>query len=337
MKPLLIFLFLLIFGVSKAQKTTVINQQSTSFQLIGKKDTIDFIVYDTILQEKKPIFLWCQGSLPYPIYIRSNKAMYLIGGGITNFDISHITKHYHLVVISMPQTPLIVEENQVNDAYWYYGNSKDKNIPTESFQRADYLDNYTNRAIKVLNFLKKQKWVNPSKLIVAGHSQGSKIATKIAKNFSDVTHLGLFGANPFGRIDQLVRRIRKDAENKVITWEEAEQQIEQQYELYREANNPESTSPDLIAWKTFSEPIIDDWLQLKQPIYLAYGTNDITSELCDLVPFYFIREHKKNLTYKRYFNVEHNFFEIEENGKVNHDKPHWKEVMSTFVDWTLKK
>jgi hypothetical protein len=38
----------------------------------------------------------------------------------------------------------------------YFGNSKDKNEPSEDFIKADYLENYVNRAIKALKFLKNR-------------------------------------------------------------------------------------------------------------------------------------------------------------------------------------
>lgn len=339
MKFKLIFFTFLAFNVIFAQKGNVINNESTHFQIKNNSDDIDFIVFDTAFESRKPVFLWCQGSLPYPLYVKLEKGgLWLVGGGITNFDIENITKNYYLVIVSMPKTPLVAEESQINDSYWYFGNSKDKNTPTEEFQRANFLENYTHRAVKVLKFLSKQKWVDNSKLIVAGHSQGSKVATKVARNYKKVTKLGLFGANPFGRIDQNIRQSRKDAENKQITWEKADREMERQYEIYRDANNSEKlkTNTDLIAWKSFSEPLIEDWLAFEKPIYLAYGTNDITSDLCDLVPLYFIRNHKNNLTHKRYLNLEHNFFEVDENGRANHEKPHWEEVMNDFIAWTLK-
>ena len=329
---------LFIFTINFGQKLDVINDESTHFQIRGDKEKIDFIVYETKLETKKPIFLWCQGSLPYPLYVNSKEGIWMIGGGIKNFNIKNIVKNYHLVIISMPKTPVIANENQINERYWYFGNSKDRNSVTSEFNQADYLENYTNRAIKVLKFLKKQKWVDNSKLIVAGHSQGSKVATKVAKNYKKVSKLGLFGANPFGRIDQDIRDYRKDAEDKLISWEDANNKIEKRYQYYENANNPEKIkeNPDLLAWKSFSEPLIDDWLEIKKPIYLAYATNDIASDLCDLVPLYFIRAHQTNLTYKRYLNMEHNFFEVNPDGSPNHDKPHWEEVMDSFVSWTLK-
>lgn len=103
MKIKIIIFFLLIINFSFSQQKNIINNESTTFQLISKDENIDFIVFDTKLETKKPIFLWCQGSLPYPLYVNSKEGIWLIGGGITNFDIENITKNYYLVIISMPK------------------------------------------------------------------------------------------------------------------------------------------------------------------------------------------------------------------------------------------
>ncbi|WP_404984656.1 alpha/beta hydrolase fold domain-containing protein [Chryseobacterium sp. M5] len=338
MKLKISFLFIILSQFFISQQGKIINNQSTAFEISDKNDPIEFIVYDTKLEQKKPVFLWCQGSLPYPIYVNSKEeGLWIIGGGIANFDVENIVKNYHLVIISMPKTPLIADEKDINESYWYYGNSKNENQPTLEFQKADYLENYVNRAQKVLKFLNKQKWVDRSKLIVAGSSQGSKVATKVAAANKNVSKLGLFSANPFGRIDQNIREYRKEAEQKQISWEEADKGIEEEYQMFRDAYTPKKLAekPELLAWKSFSVPLLDDWLQFKKPIYLAYGTHDIASDLNDIVPLYFIRENNNNLTLKRYLNLEHNFFEVE-NGKPNHEKPHWEEVMNDFVEWTLK-
>ncbi len=116
MKFKIIIFFLLIINFSFSQQKNIINNESTTFQLISKDENIDFIVFDTKLETKKPIFLWCQGSLPYPLYVNSKEGIWLIGGGITNFDIEKITKNYYLVIVSMPKTPLVAEESQINDS-----------------------------------------------------------------------------------------------------------------------------------------------------------------------------------------------------------------------------
>ncbi|PIF61411.1 hypothetical protein [Flavobacterium sp. 11] len=339
MKNTSTIVLLFLVQISFGQSLNIINNQAIQFSLKQKKDTIDFILIDTKLDEIKPIFLFCQGSLPLPLFVKPEKEkMWMIGGGITNFDLKEIKKNYHLIVISMPKTPVIVNEKNLNKSYCYIPNPKEPNEFDKDYVKSDYLENYENRAEIVLKFLRKQNWVDNSKLIVAGHSQGSKVATLIALNNKQVTNLGLFGANPFGRIDQNIRDYRKSAESKQITWEEADERIEQTYKMFKDSYDERVLieNPNLLAWKSFSRPLINDWLKIKIPTYLAYGTNDIASDLCDLVPLFYIQNSKTNLTYKRYLNLEHNFFEVKENGRANYEKEHWKEVMNEFIKWTLK-
>jgi pimeloyl-ACP methyl ester carboxylesterase len=339
MKNTSTIVLLFLVQISFGQSLNIINNQAIQFSLKQKKDTIDFILIDTKLDEIKPIFLFCQGSLPLPLFVKPEKEkMWMIGGGITNFDLKEIKKNYHLIVISMPKTPVIVNEKNLNKSYCYIPNPKEPDEFDKDYVKSDYLENYENRAEIVLKFLRKQNWVDNSKLIVAGHSQGSKVATLIALNNKQVTNLGLFGANPFGRIDQNIRDYRKSAESKQITWEEADERIEQTYKMFKDSYDERVLieNPNLLAWKSFSRPLINDWLKIKIPTYLAYGTNDIASDLCDLVPLFYIQNSKTNLTYKRYLNLEHNFFEVKENGRANYEKEHWKEVMNEFIKWTLK-
>lgn len=181
----------------------------------------------------------------------------MFGGGITNFDINKIKKYYHLIVISMPKTPVIVKEKNLNKSYCYIPNVSKPNEFSNHFLIADNLENYESRANEVLNFLRKQKWVDDKKLVVAEHSQGSKVATLIALNNKNVTNLGLFGPNPFGRIDQFIRENRKKAETKQISWLEADKKIEQNYQMFKDAHNDSvlKQNPYLIAWKSFSRPL----------------------------------------------------------------------------------
>lgn len=106
-----------------------------------------------------------------------------------------------------------------------------------------------------------------------------------------------------------------------------------------EVRNPHirSEHPSTIAWYSFSKPSLDDLMKITIPIYVANGTHDNSGELCDYLPLYFIRANKKNLTVKRYYNMEHNFFEVNEKEEVDYNKPHWEEVMNTFVEWSLMR
>ena len=338
MKKQIIILTILFYSVNSfGQKGELFENKVVKFSIEQERDTINFIVVDTLLSEKKPVFLWSQGSLPIPLFCEiENYGNYFLGGGVSNFNYKEITKKYHLVVISMPKTPILAKKENLNKNFQYIPNSDEPQIFSKEYIESDYLENYVNRAHAVLNYLKKQNWVDSEKLVVAGHSQGTKVATKIAVKNTDVTHIGLFAANPFGRIDQYVREARLDAQLGEISWKKADSLMNDTYEFYKQVNNEDSikSNPSLKAWKTFSETYYDDWLSLDIPIYLAYGTEDRTSDLCDIVPLFFIKRGKDNLTLKRYFGLEHNFFELKENGRANHEKGHWNEVMEEFIKWT---
>ena len=75
---------------------------------------------------------------------------------------------------------------------------------------------------------------------------------------------------------------------------------------------------------------------LKDPANDINSAEDKNADLCDLVPLYFIQHGKTNLTMKRYLRLEHNFFELTKSGKTNYEKPHWPEVMNTFLMWLNK-
>ena len=337
MKKLLLPFCCLLALAAFAQKPELVLGKALHFTVVHQKDSIDFLVIDTLLNQKKPVMLFCQGSLPVPLIVNfKTYGPYLFGGGISNFDVAEITKQYHLVVISMPHTPLAADESQLNPSLSYITDPSQPYSFVPAYVKADYLQNYERRANAVLKFLKKQPWVDGRKLVVAGHSQGTKVATKVAVSNKNVTHLGLFAANPFGRVDQFVRQARLDAQLGRITWEAADSIMEEKYQMLADAQSKENLekAPELLAWKTFSEPLFDDWLSLKQPIYLAYGTDDRVADLCDLIPLFFIQEGKTNLTHKRYLRLDHNYFEVNQDGVPNYEKGHWKEVMQAFIDWT---
>lgn len=337
----LIFLgIILISNFILAQNLGLVYDKATHFQIVNNNDSIDFIVIDKDFKTKKPVFLYCQGSQPKPLFIRlKDGRVFMFGGGISNFDINKIKEQYHLVVISMPKTPLYAPKNHLNENWNYVPDTMHKSRLSMAFMRADYIENYVERANSVIDYLKKQLWVDNSKLVVVGHSQGAKIATLLTSQNKSITHLGLFSANMYGRIDQRIREQRAFAESGKKTWEQAIEGMNHYYEFWKLANNADTLKkyPQFIAWKSFSDPMIDELVSISIPIYLTYGTEDITADLCDLVPLEFIKNHKNNLTVKRHIGLEHNFFEKSNNGRVDRSKKHWPEVMNAFVEWTIEK
>lgn len=330
--PIVLIVTLTTFGQGKVEGTSY-----THFQLKSKKDTIDFVIADTNLDVTKPLLLFCQGSQPVPLFFDFEKQG-VIPSTLGNFDIEELNKYYHVAVISMPKTPMTVGLDHLNNQYLYVTDTAKQHSYSLEYLKADYSENYVHRANKVLKFLKKQHWIDSDKIVVDGHSQGARIAVGIAASNKSVTDLGLFGYNPNGRIDQLIRKIRKDAESGKISWEKADALQQEQYDFYQQIQKLGSTEirPSLTSWKSFSKPTINELVKLTIPIYIAYGSEDVNADLCDLLPLYFIEKGKSNFYLKRYANLEHNFFPLDENGRPNHKEGKWKTVMNEFIKWTIK-
>jgi len=330
----LLFPIFLVLCIHAFAQTNIEGTPYTHFQIKLKNDTINFVIADTNLTVAKPLLLFCQGSLPIPLFIDFGKKD-IWPVPLNNFNLDELNKNYHVAVISMPETPLIVEKYKLNSGFSYVTDTTDQYSYSTEFLKANHLENYVNRANKVLKFLKKQKWIESGKIVVAGHSQGAPIAKQIALENKTVTELGLFGVNPFGRLDQMIRTARLNAHLGKITWEEADSTMNGYYDEYKYTNEPDSLNqnPHLKTLKSFSKPYYDDLLKLNIPIYIAYGTEDRGADLCDLMPLFFIAQGKNNLTLKRYIHLDHNYFEVDKQGIPNYEMGHWEEVMLEFINW----
>lgn len=332
---LLHFLLLLSLGFPlSAQVSRSTIGEYTHFQLVRAQDTIDFLIADTALNQRKPVLLFCQGSQPVPLFIDFGKGE-VVPVPLGNFDLSNMRKYYHVAVISMPNTPVVAKVDQVNDAYAFVPDLHHPTRYSEAFLRNDRLDNYVDRANAVIAFLLRQQWVDPNGLVVAGHSQGARVAAGIAAANKHVALLGLFGYNPMGRMTQEVWKYRLQAQQGKITWEAADSLQQRQYAFYKEVLNADSLRkyPSYGAWRSFSTGTLEDLSKLDIPIYVAYGSEDYIALNCDLLPLFFIQQGKSNLTLTRYPHLEHNFFEVGPDGKADHVKKHWVQVMNAFIQW----
>lgn len=342
MKQIVFLIFLLVFTPLALGQKKVEGTSCTLFQLKHKKETINFIVADTNLTTQKPIFLFCQGSLPVPLFfdcgINKKGEKQIQPTSLNNFDLKKLNQYYHVVVISMPYTPISVDIRMLNKQYCYITDTSRQHSYDTSYLRADVAENYIKRANKVIQFVLNQAWAKGKKVVLAGHSQGARIAVGIAYSNKKVSKVGLFGYNPLNRITQIILQARKNAEKGKITWEKADTICQNQYEFMRLIQIEDSVKnhPYMAAWKSFSSGSLDRLVQLKQAVYIAYGSNDIIADFCDNIPLYFIQNGKENYTIKRYGGLNHNFFPMGNDGKPNHKLGKWKSVMNAFVAWSLE-
>ena len=331
--PILVFFFLLVIFSSNSQVVKEANVRL--FSLVEKGDTISFLKTDTCLTKKKPTILFCQGSMPIPMVIVDSKGPFI---PYFNFDYRKLSDRYNIIVISMPHTPTQVKSDHLNKKYEYITDTIDQHSYDPLYLRDNYLEKYVERAEKVIDFLKKQKWVDITKIAVFGHSQGSYIAAKLAARNKSIKALGYSGGNPDGRFTQYIRSVRRAVLTKKISAQEAQNSINDIYEtwsFYCKGIDKDSIGIDNVkSWKSFTYSAREELAKMKTPIYVAYGAEDLEhAESCDLLPIYFERAGKTNYKMMPLVGCGHNFEEISPEGMPNWDKMHWDDVMNGFIEW----
>lgn len=167
--------------------------------------------------------------------------------------------------------------------------------------------------------------------MVAGHSEGSTIASKMASINKKITHLIYSGGNPYGRIMNILSQSRSFDND---TLNEGNNTIEYWKKVVENPNEINTTNGDSNKTTySFSLPQKDNLMGLKIPVLVTYGTKDWSASFNDLFQIESIRERKQNLAFKSYLNLEHNYFPINKNGTVNQEVYNWDKIASDWLDW----
>ncbi len=296
-----------------------------------KSDTVDILIKSKKGEEfkKKPVLFFCQGSLPQPLIKFDEQGTY----GVFPFNPDSLAQYYHITIVGKPSIPLIANTKTLGSNFTYIDSLGQ--FP-KNYTKRNVLDYYVNRNIEIINYLRKQHWVSKKKLVLAGHSEGSTIAAKIASTCKWVSHLIYSGGNPMGRIMSMIQQSRSyEADTDSTRFGEDEFQ----YWTKVVANK---TSMDLSNFDTyrttfeFSIPPASYLEKLKIPALICYGTKDWSAPYNDFFRADMIRKHNKNFTFKAYIGKEHNYFPLTSDHKPDYDQFNWNMVANDWLKWLLE-
>ncbi len=330
MKQILtIILIFTLSVVTLAQTKTAKDYGFTHLQFDYKSDKVDILIKSKKGEEtkKKPLFFFCQGSLPKPL-IKVNGAIVY---GVFPFNPDSLATKYHLVIVSKPGIPLIMETNQLTNRFDYIDSTGHY---LKQYSDRNLLNYYVERDIEIIRFLQKQNWVSKKQLILAGHSEGSTIAAKIASVYRSVTHLIYASGNPMGRIMSIIQQDRaaetdsvRIAENDIQYWQDVVKNKSEMDATYGDTNK---------ATFEFSDPPIGYLEKLKIPVLISYGTKDWCAPFVDFMRVDFIRKGKNNFQFNPYIGAEHNFFPLTKDNRPNYDIFNWDKVANDWLEWLNK-
>ena len=289
-----------------------------------KKLTVDVLIQSKEREEniQKPLFFWCQGSMPQPLLKYDETGLY----GTFPFDVDDFLSDYHLVIVGKPGVPLISDVKDLKAEYQYL--NENDSVP-KIYSEHNYLDYYVERNDFIIKKLLKEKWVSKNKLVLAGHSEGSTIVAKLATKNKKVTHLIYSGGNPYGRILNILQQqifIYKDYEA-IEYWKSV---------VANKQNITYNGRDTYKATYDFSQPSEIHLKKLKIPVFITYGTKDWNAPYNDLLQIESIQLGLKNIVFKPYFDVEHNYFPVNEKREPNHEIYNWENVGKDWKNWLDK-
>ena len=297
-----------------------------------KGENVDLLIASKRGEEnnKKPLFFFCQGSMPQPLIKYDDQGPY----GIFPFSKDSLENHYHVVIVGKPGVPLIAHKDELGANFMYFDSTG--KIPT-NYADNNLPDYYVNRNKAIIRFLRKQDWVAKDKLIVAGHSEGSTVAAKMAVEIPWVTHLIYAGGNPMGRIMAIVQRSRS-FESDTDSTHFGEREFEYWERVVANKESLDASQGDTHkATYEFSSPAFDNLMKLKIPVLVCYGTKDWSAPFNDYLKVEAIRQNKTNLDFKAYIGTEHNFFPVKEDGTPNYEVFNWDKVADDWLHWVEEK
>jgi hypothetical protein len=301
-------------------------------QTIYKGDTVDILIRSKKgdEQKKKPLFLFCQGSLPIPLIITYKDSAGKTGiYNVFVFNPDSLAIDYHLVIINKPYIPLMIDQGLLTGQLTYTDSTG--SFPAKYIER-NLLDYYVGRNIAVIKFLQGQQWVSNSKLVVAGHSEGGTVAAKIAYSYPKVTQLIYSGGNPCGRILSMIEQQRARESDSARY---GEQVFNNWKSIVDDPANMNASNGD--AYKTtysFSIPAPMNYLEkLRIPVLFTYGTRDYSCPFNDYFRVKTIEQKRTNFSFRAYIDLEHNFFPMTAHGAINYDIFNWDKVADDWRQW----
>ena len=293
-----------------------------------KNDDVDILIKSKKGEENiaKPLFIFCQGSLPRPLIIYHEKDFY----GTFPFNPDILSYKFHLVIIGKPFIPLIEDVTNLKSDFTFTDST---GKTPKDYSNRNLLSYYVPRNIAIVKYLQKQSWVSSKRLVISGHSEGSTIAAKMVSQLKNVTHLIYSGGNPFGRILSIIEQSRSDEADTDST-KYGEDNFNHWTDIVKNKNDMNDSHGDTYkATFEFSEPLINYLEKIKIPVLVTYGTKDWSSPYNDLLRVKTIRQNKNNFTFKAYIGTEHNFFPLKKDNEPDYNIFNWDKVANDWCKW----
>ncbi len=323
----------------------------------AKNDSIYFLA--TLPDKKKKTIIFCQGSGPVPLVINLKDGLC----GVFPFRVDSATRsEFNIVIISKPGLKRYATDTDLSPELAKQGQYlqlDSTNRPPQKYTDNNKLYVLGDNSIKVIQFLKKQTWVDKDNIYIYGHSQGAIVAAYVAaKDPQDIKKVIYSQGNAYGvyagYLSAMIynQQAMPDVTKKMDSIYRIHTALingtpdKEMADLYqwKEADLTDKKNNDFYdlcygGWRSLEEPTaIEYLLKINCPILLVQGLNSPSDIDNKNIPLDFARHRKHNLTTLFYPGYDHNFFKAVTDEKGNQMAPefHWDDVFGDVKRWLDK-
>ena len=321
----LLVLLLLLPLRSPAQTTPAAARTPEAFgyrhlTVMFGRDSVQVLLMSKPGEEKlkKPLLLFEQGSIPTPLVLYDERGAF----PVFPFHPKKVLESCHLAIISKPGIPLTFDVTGQDPNRIFR-----EHQPPAYYCARNYLGYYLRRDEAVLRFLKKQPWVEASRVVISGHSQGTAVVAHLAAVPGLVSRAVYLSGNPLGRLMSMLAESRQTADTTGAAWT-----FRRWQQVVADPTRTDCQGDDPRNTYGFAASEMPELLRTRVPVFVGFGTLDRGVAGDDYLRLETIRQHRTNFTFREYPGREHNFFGVK-NGQPDYDDFYWDQVGEDFLRW----
>lgn len=290
------------------------------YELYTDNDTVTFYLSNTSQEGNLPLVVFVQGSGMNSLYTKKPN-------GETRAEYGHST---WLRVARKKGRLLIVEKPGVN--FMQMGDSK-------SFDRKFSLESWSKTITEAIKYLTEHEKIDKNKILIAGHSEGGVVASRVANLMKDrISNVAVLAGEGPPQLYSLYKFAEKGI---FFNTEEADMQTPEQRIKYLTGQwkeilaDPDNTDRKFwgftyLRWSSMLKTsVIDELSNYNGKILIVQGTSDeaVYPESA-VISYTTLLSKGKNAELRLIENADHSF-NISDKPDVNG----WRTVIESIIQW----
>ena len=318
---LLVFFFLFANSLfaQKAKVGPLPNLPYNKYELKTDTDTITFYLSVPSHGERLPLAVYVQGSGMNSLFERRNGQVVPTSGHRTWLSAGQ--DQYRVLVVEKPGVK-----------YLQTGESKD-------FDQKFSLENWSNTIVDAINYIAQNENIHQSKILLAGHSEGGVVASRVAKLMKDkISHVAIMAGEGPTQLYSLYKladdgTFFNTKEHNMPTSEERIRYVNEKWkDILADPDNTEKKfwGFTYLRWSSLLKTsVIDELSNYSGKILILQGTTDkaVYPESA-IVSYTSLLSKGRDVALLPIENADHSFRIL--------DKPEidgWKMVIEKIVTW----